>query len=141
LAAVRATRTTSTLSPIRGSGDDVQARQPGIPLGLSRVGVTGVEKVVRIRDELFLARLDCFVDLSGDQKGAHMSRFDEVVNEAIGEVVLSGSQFRAETLARNIAELVRRFPACRPRRSTRSTGARSRSSTGPVARSGCRPPA
>jgi GTP cyclohydrolase IV len=107
LAAVRATRTTSTLSPVRGSGDDVQARQPGIPVGLSRVGVTGVEKVVRIRDELFLARLDCFVDLSGNQKGAHMSRFDEVVNEAIGEVVLSGSQFRAETLARNIAELVR----------------------------------
>jgi GTP cyclohydrolase I/GTP cyclohydrolase-4 len=90
-----------------GSGDDVQARQPGIPVGLSRVGVSGVEKVVRIRDELFLARLDCFVDLSRTQKGAHMSRFDEVVNEAIGEVVLSESPFRAETLARQIAELVR----------------------------------
>jgi GTP cyclohydrolase I/GTP cyclohydrolase-4 len=91
----------------RGAGDDVQAREPGIPVGLSRVGVTGVEKVVRIRDELFLARLDCFVDLSASQKGAHMSRFDEVVNEAIGEVVLSESRFRAETLARQIAELVR----------------------------------
>jgi GTP cyclohydrolase-4 len=90
-----------------GAGDDVQAREPSLAVGLSRVGVTGVEKVVRIHDELFLARLDCFVDLSRDQKGAHMSRFDEVVNEAIGEVVLSGSQFRAETLARNIAELVR----------------------------------
>ena len=90
-----------------GSGDDVQGRRPSIPVGLSRVGVTGVEKVVRIRDELFLARLDCFVDLSRDQKGAHMSRFDEVVNETIGEVVLSESQFRAETLARQIAELVR----------------------------------
>jgi GTP cyclohydrolase I/GTP cyclohydrolase-4 len=90
-----------------GSGDDVQGRRPSIPVGLSRVGVTGVEKVVRIRDELFLARLDCFVDLSRDQKGAHMSRFDEVVNETIGEVVLSESQFRAETLARRIAELVR----------------------------------
>ncbi len=90
-----------------GAGEDVQARVPGIPVGLSRVGVTGVEKVVRIRDELFFARLDCFVDLSHDQKGAHMSRFDEVVNEAIGEVVLSESQFRAETLAQHIAELVR----------------------------------
>ncbi len=90
-----------------GAGDDVQARAPGIPVGLSRVGVTGVEKVVRIRDELFFARLDCFVDLSREQKGAHMSRFDEVVNEAIGEVVLSESPFRAETLARHIAELVR----------------------------------
>jgi len=89
------------------AGDDVQARTPGVPLGLSRVGVTGVEKVVRINDELFSARFDCFVDLSGRQKGAHMSRFDEVVNEAIGEVVLSESPFRAETLAQHIAELVR----------------------------------
>jgi GTP cyclohydrolase I/GTP cyclohydrolase-4 len=71
------------------------------------VGVTGVEKVVRIADELFFARLECFVDLDRDQKGAHMSRFEEVVNEAIGEVVLSASPFRAETLAQQIAELVR----------------------------------
>ena len=76
-------------------------------MGLSRVGVTGVEKVVRIRDELFFARLECFVDLSRDQKGAHMSRFEEVINDAIGEVVLSESPFRAETLAQHIAELVR----------------------------------
>lgn len=76
-------------------------------MGLSRVGVTGVEKVIHIRDELFFARLECFVDLSREQKGAHMSRFEEVVNEAIGEVVLSESPFRAETLAQQIAELVR----------------------------------
>jgi GTP cyclohydrolase IV len=107
LAEVLASGSISTPSPTMGSGDDVQGRRPAIAIGLSRVGVTGVEKVVRIRDELFLARLDCFVDLSGDQKGAHMSRFDEVVNEAIGEIVLSGSRFRAETLARQIAELVR----------------------------------
>ncbi|MFI5036847.1 MAG: GTP cyclohydrolase MptA [Solirubrobacterales bacterium] len=85
----------------------MQARMPGVPVGLSRVGVTGVEKVVRIRDELFFARLECFVDLGREQKGAHMSRFEEVINEAIGEVVLSESPFRAETLAQHIAELVR----------------------------------
>jgi GTP cyclohydrolase I/GTP cyclohydrolase-4 len=107
LAAVAATRLNPPLTPTRGVGDDVQERSPGVPVGLSRVGVTGVEKVVRIRDELFFARLDCFVDLGHDQKGAHMSRFDEVVNEAIGEVVLSESPFRAETLAQHIAELVR----------------------------------
>jgi GTP cyclohydrolase IV len=99
------TRVTPSLSP-RGE-EDVQARTPAIGLGLSRVGVTGVEKVVRIREELFFARLECFVDLSREQKGAHMSRFEEVVNEAIGEVVLTESPFRAETLARDIAELVR----------------------------------
>jgi GTP cyclohydrolase I/GTP cyclohydrolase-4 len=87
--------------------EDVQARRPSVALGLSRVGVTGVEKAIRIRDELFFARLDCFVDLGAHQKGAHMSRFEEVVNEAIGEVVLKESPFRAETLAQQIAELVR----------------------------------
>jgi len=104
---VQATRPTSTLSPTTGAGDDVQARVPRVPVALSRVGVSGVEKVVRIREQLFFARLDCYVDLSRDQKGAHMSRFDEVINEAIGEVVLSESPFRAETLAQHIAELVR----------------------------------
>jgi GTP cyclohydrolase I/GTP cyclohydrolase-4 len=104
---VQATRQINSLSPTHPVGDDVQARAPAVPIGLSRVGVTGVEKVVRIRDELFFARLSCFVDLSSGQKGAHMSRFEEVVNEAIGEVVLSESPFRAETLAQHIAELVR----------------------------------
>jgi GTP cyclohydrolase-4 len=104
---VQATRLTNPSLPSVGADADVQARVPGVPVGLSRVGVTGVEKVIRIRDELFFARLECFVDLSRDQKGAHMSRFDEVVNEAIGEVILSESPFRAETLAQHIAELVR----------------------------------
>jgi GTP cyclohydrolase I/GTP cyclohydrolase-4 len=77
---------------------------------LSRVGVTGVEKIVRIATDagpqLFYAQLDCFVDLGAEQKGVHMSRFEEVVNEAIDEVVLRES-FKAEVLAGHIAELVR----------------------------------
>jgi GTP cyclohydrolase IV len=97
---------TPSISP-KSVGDDVQARTPSVPVGLSRVGVTGVEKVIRIRDELFFARLECFVDLNSNQKGAHMSRFEEVVNQALGEVVLKESPFRAETLAKHIAELVR----------------------------------
>jgi GTP cyclohydrolase I/GTP cyclohydrolase-4 len=104
---VQVTRQIHSLSPTHPFGDDVQARPPSVSIGLSRVGVTGVEKVVHIRDQLFFARLSCFVDLSSDQKGAHMSRFEEVINEAIGEVVLSESPFRAETLAQHIAELVR----------------------------------
>jgi GTP cyclohydrolase I/GTP cyclohydrolase-4 len=91
-------------------GDDVQARRPVTRVSLSRVGVTGVEKVLRIRsngsEQLFYAELECFVDLPPDQKGAHMSRFEEVVNEAIDEVVLREA-FKAETLASHIAERVR----------------------------------
>ena len=90
---------------------DVQARRPAVQLSLSRVGVTGVEKVIRIRqngsEQLFSARFECVVELGPDQKGAHMSRFEEVVNEAIGEVVLGESTFKAETLAEHIAQLVR----------------------------------
>ena len=96
--------------PLTLEAPDVQAQPPALAIGLSRVGVTGVEKVIRIRqhgvEQLFSARLDCFVDLAGDQKGAHMSRFEEVVNEAIGEVVLGESTFRAEDLAQRVAELV-----------------------------------
>jgi GTP cyclohydrolase-4 len=91
--------------------EDVQAQAPALAVSLSRVGVTNVEKVIRIRvdgtEQLYSARLDCFVDLGPQQKGAHMSRFEEVVNDAIGEVVLGESAFRAETLAQHIAEKVR----------------------------------
>ena len=92
-------------------GSDVQARRPSTYVSLSRVGVTGVEKVIRIRvngeaEQLFYAELECFVDLGPEQKGAHMSRFEEVVNEAIDAVVLREA-FKAETLAAHIAELVR----------------------------------
>jgi GTP cyclohydrolase IV len=90
---------------------DVQAQRPTVHVSLSRVGVTGVEKVIRIsmddREELYWAKLECFVDLGPKQKGAHMSRFEETVNDAIGEVILGTSAFRAEILAQRIAELVR----------------------------------
>ena len=89
------------------SQPDVQAQLPTLHVSLSRVGVTGVEKVIRVQDQLFSARLECFVDLGPKQKGAHMSRFEETVNDAIGEAVLGGSVFRAEVLAQQIAETVR----------------------------------
>src|SRR2546421_7278001 len=90
---------------------DVQSQPPTLHVSLSRVGVTGVEKVIRLREdgreELFHARLECFVDLGPRQKGAHMSRFEEVVNDTIGEVILGEATFKAETLAQHVAELVR----------------------------------
>jgi GTP cyclohydrolase I/GTP cyclohydrolase-4 len=90
---------------------DVQARLPATHVSLSRVGVTGVQKVIRLGsgsgdEQLFYAELECFVDLGPKQKGAHMSRFEEVVEGAIDEVVL-GEAFKAETLAAHIAERVR----------------------------------
>ena len=97
----------STISP---AARDVQSGRPATEVSLSRVGVTGIEKVLRVKsngaEELYHAELECFVDLNSRQAGVHMSRFEEVVGEAIDEVVL-GEAFRAETLAAHIAERIR----------------------------------
>ena len=101
---------TGKLSPTP-SVVDVQSQLPTVQLSLSRVGVTGVEKVIRLRqngaEQLFSARFECVVELGPNQKGAHMSRFEEVVNDAINHVVLGESTFKVETLAEHIAQLVR----------------------------------
>ncbi|HEX5713426.1 MAG TPA: GTP cyclohydrolase MptA [Solirubrobacterales bacterium] len=89
---------------------DVQASLPATQVSLSRVGVTGVEKVIRVKadgaENLFYAELECFVDLNPQQAGVHMSRFEEIVGEAIDEVVL-GEAFKAEVLAAHVAQKVR----------------------------------
>jgi GTP cyclohydrolase I/GTP cyclohydrolase-4 len=99
------------MEPTTLTAADVQASAPTVHVSLSRVGVTNVEKVIRIgapgSEQLYYAKLDCFVDLGPKQKGAHMSRFEEVVNDVIGEVVLGESRFKAEQLAQHIAEQVR----------------------------------
>src|SRR3954465_14363500 len=94
------------------SQPDVQASAPTVHVSLSRVGITGVEKVIRIgeadgRPQLFSANLECFVDLGPKQKGAHMSRFEEVVNDVIGEVIVNETGFKAEQRAERIARRVR----------------------------------
>jgi GTP cyclohydrolase IV len=98
--------TRTSLRPV----PDVQSGLPATQVSLSRVGGTGVEKVIRVRDNdrenLFYAEMECFVDLEPRQAGVHMSRFEEIVGEAIDEVVL-GEAFKAEVLAAHVAEKVR----------------------------------
>jgi len=85
---------------------DLQASAPEIQLGLTRAGVTGVQKAIRIRHEgrekTFAAEIACTVDLDPGQKGVHMSRFPELFCEAIDTVVI-GEAFLVETLAEHIA--------------------------------------
>jgi GTP cyclohydrolase I/GTP cyclohydrolase-4 len=96
--------------------DDVQARRPTTEVGLTRVGVRGIEKVIRVgggvsengrsaAGDHYFAGIECFVDLDPSQAGVHMSRFEEIVNEAIDSVVL-GETLRAEDLAAHIAGAV-----------------------------------
>lgn len=85
---------------------DMQASAPEIELGLTRAGVTGVQKAIRIRhdgrEKTFAAEISCTVDLDPKQKGVHMSRFPELFGEAIDAVVI-GEAFLVETLAEHIA--------------------------------------
>ena len=145
----------TTLTPSL-SAPDVQASVPATQVSLSRVGVTGVEKVIRVKadgtENLYHANFECFVDLEPRQAGVHMSRFEEIVGEAIDEVVL-GEAFKAEVLAAHIAQRVRerqraagrglgrralpgdgaarRRAATRPRRSTASSAPPSPPSAAP----------
>jgi GTP cyclohydrolase IV len=92
--------------PSRLLTNDLQASRPEVELGLSRAGVTGVSKAIRIRygqlEKLISAEIECTVDLDPAQKGVHMSRFPELFEEAIDEVVI-GEAFLIEVLAEHIA--------------------------------------
>ena len=85
---------------------DLQASVPDVPIGLSRAGVTGVQKAVLIgrgsRQKLIAATIDCTVDLDPSQKGVHMSRFPELFEEAI-EGVVANDAFLIEDLAEHVA--------------------------------------
>jgi GTP cyclohydrolase-4 len=97
--------------------NDLQASLPEVSLGLSRAGVTGVNKAIRIRygdyEKQIAADIECTVDLDPAQKGVHMSRFPELFEEAIEQVVI-GESFLIEVLAEHIAtHIVERQEALR----------------------------
>ena len=96
---------------------DLQSAPSEVSLGLSRAGVRGVQKAIRISyggsEKLIAAEIDCTVDLDPATKGVHMSRFPELFEEAIEEVVI-GEALLVENLAEHIAaHIVRRQRALR----------------------------
>ena len=97
--------------------NDLQAASPDVHLALTRAGVTGVHKVIRIAhagsELVYYADIDAYVDLDPKQKGVHMSRFPETVSEAIDQVVI-GESLHVEDLAERIAsQIVERQQALR----------------------------
>lgn len=88
---------------------DVQSSRPAVPIGLSRVGVTNLERIIRLtgkgRDNLFYATVDLFVDLAPVQAGVHMSRFSDQLEQVIDDIVVRQApdiETFAERLARQI---------------------------------------
>jgi GTP cyclohydrolase I/GTP cyclohydrolase-4 len=80
-----------------------------VQLGLSRAGVRGVSKAIRLRrgphEKLVSAEISCSVDLDPVQRGVHMSRFPELFEQAIDELVF-GEALLVEELAEHIARTV-----------------------------------
>jgi GTP cyclohydrolase-4 len=71
---------------------DTQDNTPIIPVHLTRVGVTGVKKLLKIerfgkRPIILIPTFDAFVDLPSTKRGIHMSRNPEAITEVLEEVV------------------------------------------------------
>jgi len=87
---------------------DVQASEPDVTVGLSQVGVTGVEKLVKLaRDDrrpiVLMAEFEVFVDLPSRRKGIDMSRNMEVIDETL-ESAVSQPAYRVEDVCGEAAE-------------------------------------
>ena len=87
---------------------DTQDDTPNIPIKLTRVGVTGVKKLLQLertnkRPIILLPTFDAFVDLPSHQKGVHMSRNPEAISEVL-EDVANGSTVDVESLCAKIVE-------------------------------------
>ncbi|MFC4247385.1 GTP cyclohydrolase MptA [Natribaculum luteum] len=87
---------------------DVQATAPDVTVGLSQVGVTGVEKLVKIAREgkrpiVLMAEFEVFVDLPSWRKGADMSRNMEVIDEILEEATREEA-YRVEDVCGDAAE-------------------------------------
>ena len=87
---------------------DTQDDAPNMPIELTRVGVTGVKKLLQLertnkRPIILLPTFDAFVDLPSNQKGVHMSRNPEAISEVLEEVA-NGSTVDVESLCAKIVE-------------------------------------
>ncbi|MDY6774540.1 MAG: GTP cyclohydrolase MptA [Halobacteria archaeon] len=87
---------------------DVQATEPEVEIGLQRVGVTDVEKLVKIdrgdeRPIVLMGEFDVYVDLPAERKGADMSRNMEVIDEVL-EDLTRDPVYKVEDLCGEIAE-------------------------------------
>lgn len=85
---------------------DVQDSRPRHAIPLRRVGVTNLERIIRLtekgRDNLFYATVDLFVDLAPEQAGVHMSRFSDQLEQVIDQMVTLQAP-DVETFAQQLA--------------------------------------
>jgi GTP cyclohydrolase-4 len=91
---------------------DSRTASASVGVSPSRVGLTGVEAVVRLGlDERsaqpFATRIDCVVEPDPARPAADTSRFEDAMVDIVRDVVVGAAGMRAERLAEEIAERVR----------------------------------
>lgn len=96
---------------LSGYTRDIQEERPGIPLGLDKVGLTNVKRVIRLtstgRSESLSSDISLSVDLSSETKGTHMSRFTVAVEEALNEALQNAAPSVEELSLRIARRLVK----------------------------------
>src|SRR4029078_9677964 len=97
------------MTEISSATHDLQASSPEVRLSLTRAGVTGVQKAIRVSHEghqtVMTAQIEGAVHVSREQKGVHMPRFPELFEEAI-EAVVGTEALHVEALAEDIAQQI-----------------------------------
>ena len=67
--------------------------EPDFPFNLTRVGVTGVKKLIKVergsdeRPVVLISNFEVFVDLPSDRKGANLSRNFEAIDEVLEDAI------------------------------------------------------
>jgi len=88
---------------------DLQSSEPEVRIGLSKAGVRGVNKAIRLRrgrhEKLVFAEISCSVELDPQQRGVHMSRFPELFEQTVDQLVMDEALL-VEELAEHIARAV-----------------------------------
>jgi GTP cyclohydrolase-4 len=87
---------------------DTQDKSPKTPISLTRVGVTGVKKLLKIKRDnkrpiVLLPTFNAYVDLPKTQKGVHMSRNPEAISEIIYEAEMD-SETHLESICANLVK-------------------------------------
>ena len=99
-------------------GNDIQDSEPKTRIALSRVGITNLKRVLRLRsphkrgNTIFFAEMSLYAHLDASRSGVHMSRFIENI-EDISSIMAAESSPDIESLAERMALAIARTQGTR----------------------------
>jgi len=93
---------------------DLQDSNSSFDLSIDKVGIVGLEKKVEIIQEnkkySFYPRISALISLPAQQRGIHMSRTSETIEEVINEVILKPTPTIEVVTDRIVRKLLERHP-------------------------------